>query len=99
MAQRAAGVGPGTVEYIARLIEQYPYPEQAYKQAKGILSFARVYAAERVEAACTYGLEHPRSGYHIIENILKNHRDRTTQQPPPPPIAQHHNIRGEHYYQ
>jgi transposase len=98
-AERAAKVGPGTAQYIARLIEQYAYPEQAYKQALGILSFTKTYTTERVEAACKYGLEHHRSGYRIIENILKNQQHQAPQHPPPTPIAPHQNIRGAHYYQ
>lgn len=98
-AQRAAKVGPGTEQYIARLIQQYAYPEQAYKQAMGILSFTKYYPNERVEAACKYALEYHQSGYRIIENILKNHQEQPPEQPPTPPIAPHPNIRGPHYYQ
>lgn len=98
-AQRAAKVGPGTEQYIARLIQQYAYPEQAYKQAMGILSFTKFYPNERVETACKYALEYHQSGYRIIENILKNHQEQPPEQLPPPPIAPHHNIRGPHYYQ
>ena len=79
-AERAAKVGPGTAQYITRLIAQYAYPEQAYKQALGILSLTKTYPPERVEAACKYGLEHHRSSYRIIENILKNHQQQAAAQ-------------------
>jgi len=98
-AERAAKVGPGTAQYITRLIAQYAYPEQAYKQALGILSLTKTYPPERVEAACKYGLEHHRSSYRIIENILKNHQQQAAAQPPPTPITPHQNIRGAQYYQ
>ncbi|WP_286851114.1 MULTISPECIES: Mu transposase domain-containing protein [Sphingobacterium] len=73
--QRAAAVGVSAQEYIRRLIAQYNYPEMAYKQAQGILSFVKTHSAPRVENACKRALSHHKASYQTIYNILKNRLD------------------------
>ncbi|MEX0773859.1 MAG: hypothetical protein WD038_11865 [Balneolales bacterium] len=100
-AKRAGGIGPYTQSYIGRLIGQYDYPEIGYKQAQGILSFAKLYSEERLERACRRGCRHHRAGYRTIENILKNNLDQTEQAELPLEnrIPEHSNIRGGGHYQ
>jgi hypothetical protein len=88
-------------QYIDNLIEQKPYPEQAYKQAQGILVLHKQYGIERVEKACEIALEYPKYSYQMIKTILENNRDRihkgttTTDTNSIPP---HENLRGAKYY-
>jgi len=98
---RAGRIGPYTQDYITRLMAQYDYPEIGYKQAQGILSLAKLYSQQRLEAACQRGGAHHRAGYHTIANILKNNLDQTDpdELAPENHIPDHGNIRGDSHYQ
>ncbi|WMJ75136.1 IS21 family transposase [Cytophagaceae bacterium ABcell3] len=74
--QKAEKVGRYTCDYITRLISQYNYPELAYKQAQGILSFLKAYSAERLESACKRALQYHKASYKTIDRILKNNLDQ-----------------------
>jgi len=96
---RAVQVGPCTLEYIRRLIAQYSYPEIAYKQSHGILSFVKSYNKERLEGACKRALEYQRASYHTIANILKSGLDmEQISTDPVIDIGDHDNIRGAANY-
>jgi transposase len=99
--KRAGKVGDFTTQYISRLISQYNYPEVAYKQAQGILSLLKYYAAERLEKACKRAWQYHYSSYHTIERILKNNLDQQEDafNTPQETIPDHENIRGAEYYQ
>lgn len=91
--------GPDTLAYIQRLLGQYPYPEVAYKQAQGILSFIKMYGSDRLEKACKRALEFHVSSYHTIEKILKNRMDMIEpQEEPSSPRPAHKDIRGAKNY-
>ena len=100
--KRAEKIGEYTCSYIRRLIAQYDYPELGYKQAQGILAFVKSYPPQRLENACRRGMEHHRSGFRTIENILKNKLDQQEQQElfgqTAPAIPTHSNIRGADHY-
>lgn len=99
--KRATTIGPHTVSYIERLIKEYKYPEQAYKQAQGILAFKKHYGHDRLEKACKRGLYYSRSLYRIIETILKNDLDlqQDLYEEVAHHIQPHDNVRGAQYYQ
>src|SRR6516225_5609817 len=96
----AAAIGPSTAKLTALILESRPHPEQGYRACIGILRLVRHYGAERLEAACTRGLEIGARSYSSIQSILKHGLDRH----PPRPAAQrellldHSNIRGPRYY-
>jgi transposase len=98
--KRAALVGGFTLAYIQRLLSQYNYPEAAYKQSQGILSFARFYSKDRLELACKRGLSYHKASYRTIEMILKNNleEDQDVDQENAS-IPEHNNIRGASHYQ
>jgi hypothetical protein len=92
-------MGPDTLAYIQRLLSQYSYPEIAYKQAQGILSFVKLYSQDRLESACKRALEYHKASYHTIENILKNRLDLDdAPMEPEVIIPAHSNIRGADHY-
>jgi transposase len=98
---RAGQHGSNTQEYIRRLIAQSRYPEVGYKQAAGILSFAKAFTSERLERACKRALEYHKASYHTVANILKNRLDMEEhpQTEQSSVIAEHQNIRGAAQYQ
>jgi transposase len=81
-------------------LESRPHPEQGFRACLGILRLARHYGSERLEAACTRGLEIGARSYGSINSILQNGLDRR----PKPAAADpelpldHPNIRGPRYY-
>lgn len=98
---RARQIGPFTLTYIERLLIQYNYPEIAYKQSQGILSFVKTYNEERLEGACERALAYHKASYRTIEMILKNNLDTQEQDLETqfgPPIPEHGNIRGASHY-
>lgn len=98
--ERASKNGPYTLEYTQRLLTQYSYPEIAYKQALGILSFVKSYSPDRLEKACKRALDYHKASYHTLANILKNRLDMEDTAPEPlPAIPEHSNIRGAASYQ
>lgn len=96
---QAEKMGPSVKAYIDRLLNQYDYPQHAYKQCQGILAMAKQYGAERLEIACQRGLSLPRSSYHTIDRILRKGLDLWPETYEPELlIPTHENIRGEHNY-
>lgn len=96
----ASEVGPPVEEFVRRVLETKPHPEQGYKSCMGILGFERKVGKERLAAACSRALEYGSYSYGVIKSILERNLDRV---PEPEPVQrelpEHANIRGEHYYQ
>jgi transposase len=77
-----------------------PHPEQGYLSAMGILSLARRYERDRVEAACERALLLNAVSYTSVSAILKSGLDRARPAAEPVrPTPAHGNIRGGTYYQ
>jgi len=100
-SKKASEYGKEIQSYVEQLIEQRPYPEQAYKQVQGIFKLVRVYTAERVCDACKLASRHTKYSYRMIQQILENNQDQLAHhkaddlnlQVPP-----HDNVRGKEYY-
>jgi hypothetical protein len=73
--KQAGKNGPYCQKYILKLIEQYNYPEQGYKQVRGILSLKRHYPPSRIEEACSLAIGFSWCSFKTIENILRNDYD------------------------
>ena len=73
--KQAGQIGPYCQRYVLKLIDQYNYPEQGYKQVRGILSLKRHYASSRIEEACRLAVDFSWCSFKTIENILKNDYD------------------------
>jgi transposase len=88
--------------YIELLIAQRPYPEQAYKQALGILALCRDYTSHRVNTACKMARQHPRYSFNMIKAILENKKDIEDtikcKNENKQTIPDHDNVRGENYF-
>jgi transposase len=102
IGREAAAIGPATTALMAIILESQPHPEQGFRACLGILRLLRAYGRDRLEAACTRGLEIGARSYGSIQSILQHGLDR---QPAPQPTRGseelpllHPNIRGSGYY-
>lgn len=98
--EKAAKIGPYTVEYVSKLILQYAYPEQGYKQAQGIVQLLREYDKSQIENACKRGLQVEHCSYRTIATILESGTEQLEMTfDDHLHIPSHDNIRGADNYQ
>ena len=96
---RARRIGPNTAVLVERMMRDRPHPEQGYRSAMGVISLARRYEAERVEAACERALTINALSYSSLTAILRSGLDRAApEREPLLPLPTHDNIRGPAYY-
>ncbi len=99
LIDQASRIGPNAALLVERMIRDRPHPEQGYRSAMGVLSLARRYEPERVEAACARALTINTTSYSSLAAILKPGLDRTRpEREPLLPLPPHTNIRGPGYY-
>lgn len=96
----AGTVGKSTAQVVDAIMNSRQHPEQGYRSCLGILSLARHYAPDRLEAACHRAMAIKGCSYKSIRSILEKGLD---QQPLPnctdqAPALKHENIRGGDYY-
>lgn len=94
-------VGPKVGELVELILNSRPHPEHGYRACLGLKRLAKMYGAERLNAACQRALAMGSTRFRTVEDILKSGMDRV---PPkkPTPLAlplQHENLRGPEYYQ
>lgn len=97
--QQAADIHEDVARYIGKVLENKPYPEQAYKSCSGILSFARRVGMERLTEACRWADNLGQYNYLVIEEILRKKLDLLQHNDESVQIPSHDNIRGKEYYQ
>jgi len=96
----AAKMGPQTAAVTEIILASRQHAQQAFRSAMGLISLAKTYTPERLEAACELALEGEAANYKSVKSILKTKLDQQPRQhalPTTQPIA-HDNIRGGHYY-
>lgn len=97
----AEKIGSQTAKIVQLELNSRQHPEQAYRACLGILSFAKKYTPERLEAACHYALANEIQGYRGMKNILVNRIDLLSAPAgalQPALLPPHPNIRGKEYY-
>ncbi|ASV84845.1 putative transposase [Ochrobactrum quorumnocens] len=99
LVRQAEKIGTSTAIFVERLMHDKPHPEHGFRAVMGILSLARRYDPQRLEAACERALTIQALSYSSVNSILKSGLDRAkpvaeTGQSLPP----HVNIRGRGYY-
>lgn len=93
---RAARVGPATLEVLKRQAQRRTHPEETLRSAQGILRLARDFTPERLEAACARALALQSYSYRTVRALIVT---------PAPPQAHpaldlaHDNVRGPEYFQ
>lgn len=93
-------IGPNTGQFVTQLLQRFRHPEHGYRSCLGLLSLAKRYGPQRVEAACALALELGAGQYRHVRDILANGRDLVKRaQPEPEWVApEHDNLRGAAYY-
>ena len=96
----AKKIGTSVGQYVEKVLDTTNYPEQAYKSCMGILQLAKKYTPERLEKACSRGLQYEKYSYRTIDRILAKGLDQLEEQPEINPLLNdHHNVRGAAYYE
>jgi transposase len=95
----AAETGKDTARVVEIILSRKAHPEQGFRSCMGVISLAKRYSRERLEAACSRALAINGINYQSIKSILANNLDQTSlpSQSTQPPVA-HANIRGGDYY-
>lgn len=96
-----AQVGENTGAFVAGILERKPHPEAGYRSCLGIISLAKKYPKERMEAAALRLITAQAFSYQSLKSMLNSGFDRVPLRTEDPiPIAPvHQNIRGRNYYQ
>jgi transposase len=99
--EQARTIHEDLAEYINLVMEGKQHPEQAYKSCAGILSLARKVGPERLINACRRAHSFGVYNYPIVQQILGKNLDRLSEeeQEQTQTMPNHHNIRGNEYYQ
>jgi transposase len=100
----AVQIGPGTRDVVRHTLNRFPQPEMGYRSCLGLLSLAKRYGKERLEAACQRALALGSPTRRSVVSILAKGLDS---QPLPetepvasqPALPPHENVRGAAYYQ
>ena len=68
--------GSATAQVVEAILSRKAYPEQGFRSCLGIISLAKRYTKERLEAACTRALSIKGISYRSIKSILDNNLDQ-----------------------
>jgi transposase len=96
LLERAAAVGPATVEVLHRQSAHRKHPEETLRSAQGILRLAVDFSHERLERACERALALQSYSYRTVRALIET---------PAPPASRpsldlaHDNVRGPEYFQ
>ena len=96
-----AQVGENTGALVAGILERKPHPEAGYRSCLGIISLAKKYPKERMEAAAARLLGAKVFSYQSLKTMLQAGLDRVTSPTSEAVLVVpvHPNIRGRDYYQ
>ena len=95
-----ASIGVNTGQFVTQLLQQFRHPEHGYRSCLGLLSLAKRYGPQRVEAACTLALELGAGHYRHVRDILATGSDLIARPAPEPQwvAPAHDNVRGAANY-
>jgi transposase len=96
----AATVGPATAKVVQAILESKPHPEAGYRACLGILSLAKTFTAQRLEAASQRALLLGIYSYPSLKSILRHALDQqpTLELDSDRSGPNHDNVRGAEYY-
>jgi len=104
-AQWAQDIGPATASLVAQQLKKRRHPEQAYRSVLALLSLAKRYNRQRLEAACRHAIAIGSPTRTSVQSILKHGIDKNERPAPSQPdlldeeyLASHDNVRGSSYY-
>jgi len=95
-----ASIGVNTGQFVAQLLQRFRHPEHGYRSCLGLLSLAKRYGPQRLEAACLLALELGAGHYRHVRDILANGRDLIARAASEPDwvAPAHDNLRGAANY-
>lgn len=93
-------VGPQLAALVEGLLERRKHPEHGYRSCLGLMSLAKKYPCERMEAAAARAIAANAYSYQSIKSILATGLDQVALPTPDelPLVPAHDNIRGREYY-
>lgn len=97
----ASSIGPYTQKVIEALLKQLVHPEQNYRACLGLLTIAKPYGKQRLEAACQLAITIGSPKRYSVLSILRNGLDKQ----PLMTVSKtarmftHENIRGAQHYE
>ena len=94
-------IGPHAMEVFRQIFAHYKHPEQSYNSCLGVLTLAKQYTPERLEAACARALHFQSPNYQTVKAILLQGLDQQPleAEPEQPSLPfTHDNVRGADYY-
>lgn len=95
----AEKLGPSVAAFCQIVMEDRPHPKQGFRTCLGVLSLAKSFEPERLDAACRRGVTIKARSVSSIRSILKTGLDRAFLEPETEELPlQHPNIRGQNYY-
>lgn len=95
----AEKLGPSVAAFCQIVMENRPHPEQGFRTCLGVLSLAKNFEPERLDAACRRGVAIKARSVSSIRSILKAGLDQAFLEPEAEELPlQHPNIRGQKYY-
>jgi transposase len=95
----AEKLGPSVAAFCQTVMEARPHPEQGFRTCLGVLSLAKSFEANRIDAACRRGVTIKARSVSSIKSILNNGLDQAFLEPEAEELPlQHPNIRGQNYY-
>ncbi len=96
----ASETGTSTAALVTAILSKHTHPQQGFRSCLGIITLAKKFDKERVEAACKRALAIGGTSFKSVKSILETGLDKKTM-PEPKPLSQsitHSNIRGSEYY-
>ena len=101
----AKDIGPATATLVVQQLQKRRHPQQAYRSVLALLSLAKRYDRQRLEAACRHAIAIGSPTRTSVQSILKHGIDKIEQQPPAQKdlldedyLTSHDNVRGSTYY-
>jgi transposase len=94
--QRAATIGPATVEVIRQQAAHRKHPEETLRSAQGILRLARDFSPADLERACERACAIATYSYRSVRQLIQVPAPEPA---PPAPDLFHDNVRGAAYFQ
>jgi biotin-(acetyl-CoA carboxylase) ligase len=94
----AGDVSVHTKALVGVILERAQYPEQAYKQCIGIISFSKKHSVERLDRACQTAISHSSFSYRAVKKLLES--EKVDDKPNAVRVIPFHdNLRGQTAYQ
>jgi transposase len=96
----AAETGKSTADLVTAILAKKIHPQQGFRSCMGIITLAKKFGKERVEAACKRALAIEGTSYKSVQSILETGLDKNPLPEPrtAAPAIMHSNIRGSEYY-